>query len=192
MKKSLIIWMFALLLVPASLFAQEKEKAKYRFGLTFPEIGVIWHLSENIAFVPGIEFSHGWSSYSSSTFGFDDSTSNLSHNTLRVNAGLRIFISEWKDIRFYISPKYGFGWVETKTDRTGYPYPYDEYSPSEGYSTHLHKVSAAWGIQYAISDRINIFGDIGATYDRSSGLRSSGHSNTIGTEGTWGLILYLK
>ncbi len=187
MKKSLIIWVFALLLVPASLFAQEKEKAKYRFGLTFPEIGVIWHISENIAFVPGIDFGHGWSS---STVSFDDSTRNTSSNTLRVNSSLRFYISEWKDIRFYISPKYGFGWVETKTDRTGYPYPYDEYSPSEGYSTHLHKVSAAWGLQYAVSDRISIFGDIGAAYSRSS--LSSGYSNTIATEGTWGLILYLK
>ena len=187
MKKSLTILVFALLLVPASLFAQEKDKVKYKFGFTFPEIGVIWHISDNIAFVPGIDFGHGWSSVTSS---FDDSTRNTSSNTLRVNAGLRFYISDWKDIRFYISPKYGFSWVESSSDRADSPF--DDYLPdgSYHYSGHSHKVSAAWGLQYAISDRISIFGDIGAAYDRTP--LSSGHSNTIATEGTWGLILYLK
>jgi hypothetical protein len=100
MKKSLTILAFALLLSPASLIAQEQDEPKYRFGLTFPEIGVIWHISDNIAFVPGIEFGHGWSS---STISFDDSTINSSSNTLKVNAGLRFYISEWKDLRFYLS-----------------------------------------------------------------------------------------
>lgn len=184
MKKSLIILTFALLLAPASLFAQEQDKTKYGFGLTFPEIGVIWHLSDNIAFVPGIEFGHGWSS---STFSFNDSTINSSSNTLRVNASLRFYISEWKDIRIYISPRYGFSWVNTKTE--GIDYPHDEYL-SDGSSSHSHRVSAAWGLQYAVNDRISIFGDIGATYSRAS--LSSGCSNIIATEGTWGLILYLK
>jgi len=181
MKKSLIIWVFALLLVPAALFAQEQEKAKYRFGLTFPEIGVIWHISDNIAFVPGVNFGHTWGR---NTISFYDDTLGFSSSRLEFNAGLRFFISEWKDLRFYISPKYGFAWHDSDIDDSS---PLNDES-----SIKYHRVSGAWGLQYAINDRVSIFGDIGATYERVPEILSLGDSNTISTEGTWGLILYIK
>lgn len=185
MNKSFPMLVFALLIVPDSMFAQEQNMAKNRFGLTFPEIGIIWHISDNIAFMPTIDFGHDWSK---TTIGIEDSIIERSGNRLGVDASLRLYVSDWKDMHFYISPKYGFSWANTNINNTDYPY--DEYL-YDG-SSHSHKASAAWGIQYAINSRISLFGDIGAAYSRTSSSSSSNYSNTIFTEGTWGLILYLK
>lgn len=179
MKLSLRIALIALSLVPISMVAQEKEISKPRFGLTFPDIGAIWHISDNVAFMPGIGFNHSWSKLSES--------SKYTSNSLSVNASLRLYMPDWKGVRIYLTPKYQFIWGDN--DSTG-----------GGTATnHNHKVIGAWGVQYAISPRISIYGDIGIGYERlshsytspySSGLDPA--SNTIGTEGAWGLILYLK
>ena len=180
MKKFLLMMSFALLLVPTSAFAQEKESAKYRFGLTFPSIGAIWHIADSIAFMSGIDFNHDWSRFGS---GFDGYTLRGSGNMLGIDATLRFYLSKRNGMRFYLSPKYGFDWLQTEivTDIT-----------TSNISSYNHSVSAAWGLQYALSDRIGIFGDIGVSYRRGLRSHADGHSNSIGTEGTWGLILYLK
>ena len=179
MKKLLLMALFVLLLFSVSLYAQEKENTKYKFGLTFPNIGAIWHISDSIAFMSGIDFNHDWSGFGSSPY----DNASTSGNMLGIDASLRFYIFEWEGVRFYLSPKYGFDWFEHNVITNSYT------SNSSG---HFHSVSAAWGMQYALSRRISIFGDIGVSYRRSTPLDISGHSNSIGTEGTWGLILYLK
>jgi hypothetical protein len=168
---------------PAMLSAQDKTVEKRKFGLTFPNIGIIWHISDKVAFVPDINLTHGWSEIGSNS---GDSTT----NSVTVNAALRFYLHNWKGMRFYLSPKYGYGWsnVETSSSLQGVSYASE---------LHNHSVSGAWGLEYAVSDRISLFGDIGVRYmhgktDSSSQFSSDTKSNMVGTVGTWGLILYLK
>jgi hypothetical protein len=183
MKKLSLTILVVCVLFPLQLPAQDTQIKNGKFGLTFPNIGFIWHISDGIAFVPGINFNHNWSNYG---------ISNTSGNGVAVNTSLRFYMPEWKNVRFYIAPKYGFSWTDSVSS-------FEEITGiiSSSGTNYAHSISGAWGLQYAISNRISIFADIGAGYSRgttsSSYLPSSdSHTNRIGTEGTWGLILYLK
>jgi opacity protein-like surface antigen len=174
MKKCIPILFVLLLFLPASLSAEENEAEEFKFGLTFPDIGAIWHMTDRIAFLPGISFTHSWSE-----FGTNDETYNNSSNALVINAGLRFYLYDWEDLRFYVSPGYRFGWVDSESD----------FSANTSYG---HGVSGAWGLQYALNKRLSLYGDIGVSYNRTSPSDTDGHSSLFGTRGTWGLILYLK
>jgi hypothetical protein len=176
MKKCMRILPVLLLLLPVSLSADEKKDEDFKFGFTFPNIGAIWHMTERIAFLPGISFNHSWGESSS----IINETINSSSNNLGVSAGLRFYLYDWEDLRFYISPVYRFGWAE---------FDYSEISTSTSYS---HRVSGAWGLEYALNNRLSLYGDIGVSYNRNTTSDIDGHSSSFGTTGTWGLILYLK
>lgn len=195
MKKILMLG-FILALADVTALAQDQDSTPpRRFGLTFPNIGVIWHITNNIAFIPEINLAHGWATFTS------DPTSEYSNDTVGVNAALRFYIQEWKGLRLYLTPRYGYGWVGS--DRT-YAFTDINGVPVEQTITtrsHNHSIAGAWGVQYAISDRLSIFGDIGAKYARSSfggttydvlPINSYQKNNTVSTVGTWGLIVYLK
>lgn len=174
MKKLALVCFVLWVAVPGPLCAQDQDQNKdMKFGLTFPEIGVIWHITDNITFMPGFRLSHNWGH--SNLTDFDSSS-----NSVQVYMNLRFYLSEWNKVRFYLSPKYQYSWVRTETE--------SEYSTST--SLHSHGVVGAWGAQYAISDRVGIYGDIGFGYSR--GTSSFTITNTVSTEGSWGLILYLK
>jgi hypothetical protein len=172
-------------LAPSVLYAQDSPAAKRKFGLTFPNTGIIWHITDNVAFLPGFSFNHNWGSS-------DDFYKNTS-NSLNVDASLRFYLREWKGVRFYLAPKYTFGWSDVET----------EYDFGTGLSTaastaYSHSVSGAWGLQYAISDRISLWGDIGIRYNHGTSgsavplSMTDLSSNSVSTVGNWGLILYLK
>ena len=107
MRKLRFILIAVLGLFPAVLSAQDKGGEKRKFGLTFPNIGIIWNVSDKVAFLPDINLTHGWSDYG--TTGGDNKT-----NAMSVNAALRFYMHDWKGIRFYLSPKYGYGWSNVK------------------------------------------------------------------------------
>jgi opacity protein-like surface antigen len=186
MKNILIALVVVIGLVPAVVSAQDKAVETRKLGLTFPNIGVIWHMTDHVAFAPDVSFNHNWSTFSSNSAPDD-----YSGNTVSVNAALRFYVQDWKGIRFYVTPKYGYG-------RTSLSIQYESGSQSTSRTADAHSITGAWGLQYAITDRISLFGDIGARYSRSTSegdeafLQSGTKNHTIGTVGTWGLIVYLK
>jgi hypothetical protein len=109
MKKFLLMMLFALLLIPASLFAQEQENAKYKFGLTFPDIGVIWNISDHVSLLSGFDFGHAWG-------GSESSSTRTTSDSVSVCANLRFYVSEWNKLRLYLSPKYKYSWLQTDTE----------------------------------------------------------------------------
>lgn len=185
MKRLLIALVALLALIPAAASAQDKKGETPKFGLTFPDIGVIWHISDKVAFVPSATFLHNWSSFDS-----DSIPDKNSGNSVTVNAALRFYVHEWKGIRFYVAPKYGFG-------RTTSSSQFQAGSASS--ESNSHSIAGAWGLEYAATDRISLFGDIGVRYSHSKSeninsatLGVGNKNNFVGTVGTWGLILYLK
>lgn len=182
MRKLLFCFLCMFVAVPAVLFAQDSDVERPKFGVTFPSTGVIWNITEHVAFLPAFDFthSHNWSEYSA--------LSDSKHNLVNFDAELRFYVREWNKVQFYLAPRYSYGWANTENHYTG-----DFVNPDsdiDKYNTHQHAVSGSWGLQYAVSDQVSIFGDIGLAYRRN--LSPGQHSNSIGTTGTWGLILYVK
>jgi len=185
MRKMLVSAIVVFGLFPAMLSAQDKVSEKRKFGLTFPNIGIIWRISDQVAFLPDINLTHGWSELGSNV---GDST----NNSVGVNAALRFYLHDWKGMRFYLTPRYGYVWNNTNLSIQG-----TGTESSNTSEVRNHSVSGAWGIEYAVSDRISLFGDIGVRYNHgrqesSSQFSSNSTVNSVGTAGTWGLILYLK
>jgi hypothetical protein len=187
-KRLLLVFFIMPALLSSMLFAQEKDTQKSKLGLTFPNIGMIWHITNDVAFMTGISFNHNWSS--TSDIGEDSS------NLLSADASLRFYIQEWKGVRFYLAPKYSFSWSNSEVEINNELIPLGSIYTND---SHSHRVSGAWGLQYAISDRISIWGDIGAYYNYRtasisppSSLGRESSYNSIGIGGEWGLILYLK
>ena len=181
MKKLLVSLIAVCGLFPVILSAQDRNVEKRKLGLTFPNIGIILRISDDIAFLPDINLSHNWSNLGTYP---GDSTS----NSVGVNAALRFYLKDWKGMRFYVSPKYGYNWNSVKSPLQG---------SSIASELRSHSVSGAWGVEYAVSDRISLFGDIGIRCNRgktehSAEFGSDITSNSIGTAGTWGLILHLR
>jgi hypothetical protein len=181
MRKILLSIFIAPMIFPALLSAQDKSIEKRKFGLTFPNIGFIWRMSDYVAFLPDINLTHGWSDLGSSA---GDNTT----NTIGINAALRFYLNSWKGARFYVTPRYGYNWSNVNSTTQ---------SISLESSLRTHSVSGAWGLEYAVSDRISLYGDIGIRYshgrtESTATYSTNSSTNSIGSAGTWGLILYLK
>ncbi len=183
--------------------AEEKESAKPRFGLTFPNIGVIWRFTDKIAFLPDVALGRNWGTLNSSLA--SDASQGLSNGdnhsySVTVNAGLRFYLREWKGMNFYLTPRYSYGY--THTDNSNFSS--GTTANSSVSQNRSHAVSGSWGLEYAITKRLSIFGDIGARYSRAnsdistqiapptSAYSSRQKINSVSTIGTWGLIVYLK
>jgi hypothetical protein len=182
MKRFSVVCVVLLAMASASLFAQDREIKQGKFGLTFPNIGAIWHITDNIAFLPGFNFNHDWSSFS-----LLDGTESSS-DSVGVDASVRFYMPDWKGVRFYLSPKYRFMWGDVNTESE---------IITASTNNYYHRISGVWGLQYALSDRVSLFGDIGFGYSRRSNSSiniedAEYRSYSVGTEGSWGLVLYLN
>jgi hypothetical protein len=146
MKRFVLICLVLSLFIPMSLFAQDDDR-DMKLGLTFPDIGVIWNISDHVSLLPGFDFGHGWG---------HSEISNVtnSNDSVSLYAKLRFYISDWNKVRFYLSPKYKYSWLQSDSEIN---------QSTNSFSTHNHTVAGAWGIQYAVSDRISIFGDMSQT-----------------------------
>jgi hypothetical protein len=183
LKKLSLILLVVFLLLPAMLFSQDKEAPKNKFGLTFPTIGAIWHITDNVAFLPGFSFGHNWGSSRSALI--DNGTSK--NNSLSINSSLRFYVYEMKGLRLYVSPKYSYNWNNSDSNLP---------TTSSKSSRYAHSIDGSWGLQYAISRRVSIWGDVGVGYSHSSISSNPSSvetkSNAVSTVGSWGLIFYLK
>lgn len=100
--------------------------------------------------MPGISFSRNWSHVN---------TSETTGHIVRPAISLRFYMSDWNGLRFYLTPKYRYGWGHSRLTQEIY---------ESGHASHEHEVAGAWGLQYAVSGNISIFGDIGVGYRRVS------------------------
>jgi hypothetical protein len=198
MKKSLwiLIVLFGFSVVNISAQATDTDKSK--LGLVFSEtgtnsgVGAIWQLSDHIAFSPYFNFTHQWK-------GDDDIA-----NALGVGAKLKFYLKNWNKMRLYVAPGYEFTRTRYQTHSKNST-PLFDYITYSDYKYITNEGSGVWGIQYALGNRISIFGDIGVAYrdQCTSGLNvttgsydstSSSRTRTysVGLKDSMGIIFYLK
>jgi hypothetical protein len=218
MDNKLWIGMILFGLFSVTLPAQAADNNNSKFGLVFmgtergdnvllsPGVGAIWQPNKHIALSPFFDFTHsrlnGYSYSSDTTSGI---ASPQSANTFGVGAKLQLYLKNWDGIRLYVAPGYTYARSRSKrsTQTTNPSSSYASYFDNKSIS---HEVSGVWGIQYAVSDRISLFGEIGVIYqnmERSNSVTTIPEdiSNTFsppqtvysaGLKNSIGIIFYLK
>jgi hypothetical protein len=204
MNKSLWILIVLFGFSAATLSAQATDNDKSKFGLIFSEtgtaagVGALWQLNSHIAFSPYFNFRHEWKG---TPYG---------SNTLSVGAKLPLYLKNWNKMRLYVAPGYEFTRIRTQgrgISTTASPQPI--YSDDD--KSIFNEGSGVLGIQYAIGNRISIFGDMGVAYQDqgsshssvttlstwtggSTSYTSSSRTRTynVGLKNSIGVIFYLK
>jgi hypothetical protein len=131
-----------------------------------------------------------------------------SGTTLGIEAKLRLYLKDWDGLRLYVAPGYAYARFHSKSSgqltQTNPPF---SQTSSLDMKRISHDGSGVWGIQYDLSDRVSLFGEIGATYqqmkystitttvpdivgDASPQPQPNAHRVTL--KNSIGLIFYLK
>lgn len=170
----------ALAMVPSQALAQEEGRIGVTMG--YPSaVGVLWHVTEDVAIRP--EFTFSWSS-SESGFGESDGFS------LGTGISALFYTSRSDSLATYFSPRYSF--ARTNTQRT---FEGDEFIEPEIETTARgHAFSGSFGAQYFLGSRFSMFGELGLTYSRSKASTDlnddESKSSSFGLGSNIGVVLY--
>ena len=171
----------ALSLSTAPAYAQEQGQVGLVMALP-TDLGVIWHVSDNIAVRPEINFSFGSSEGEIDGFDADTSRRGFSFET-----SVLFYLDAADSVRTYFSPRVGFDWTTTDDD--------DSVLDASGDGI---EVSVSYGAQYTPVRRFSVFGEIGLEYARSSLTVDVGAGEVETRSSGWGprsqvgVILYFN
>jgi opacity protein-like surface antigen len=169
-----------------------------RVGLTFgypAAVGVIWHLSERIALRPEFSFSATELNNVPST-ATSLETSGSGYGT---GVSALVYLSQWDDVRTYVSPRITYGRAKTSTSSA--PFGGSRFETEQ--TTTSTGITGSFGVQYTPNDRFGIFGEFGVGYTKQSGeqvsapsgggstaSRSESRGHSAGTRAGVGVVLY--
>jgi hypothetical protein len=155
-RRTASLLVFSLILLgPAAASAQERGQAGLAMG--YPAVGLMWHVTDDIALRPDVAVSKG-----STT-----STSGFSTDSWSVGVGLSalFYVARWDSLRAYVSPHVAYTKSKSSTE-TGSP-----ILPSIETTGSSYGVAGSFGTQYSLSRRFSVFGEVGLSYShgRTSG-----------------------
>jgi hypothetical protein len=160
----------ALLLVPASAFAQ--DTAKVGLVMAIPaSVSFIWHASDTMAIRPEFDFSGGSA---------ETSAGDLTNTVVNPAVSVLFYLQQWDDVRSYVSPRY-----EYQRSSAG--------GVGDGH-TDNQTVAGSIGVQFTPHRRFGVFGETGIGFVWASA--KVGPFNTERTATSWsvrasvGAILY--
>jgi hypothetical protein len=165
--KRLMLAVSVALSVGANALAQDAGQIGVTLG--YPSaVGVIWHVTDNIAVRPEISFSTGSteSPALSSTFSLPDLSANLGEtSSTTVTAGVSglFYLAEWDKLRAYLSPRYTYARLTSESGST--------FSTDARNSAYT--VTGSFGAQYQLHRRFAVFGETGFGYNHSRTTFSS-------------------
>lgn len=141
-------------------------------------IGILWHVSDNVALRPEIAISKASSTTSSGAA--ETTTDSWAAN---FGSSAHFYVAHWNAVRAYLSPQYHY--MHGKATSTGVP---------SSSSSSTHSVSGMFGTQYVVSDRFSIFGELGAQYawqpKWSTSATTTARSWQLDTKTSIGVVIY--
>jgi hypothetical protein len=178
---------FALALVaaiPTSAVAQDRRTVGVTMG--YPaSIGVLWHVSPRVGIRPEFSFTTTSSEFTSAL-----STVTASDvSALGVGASGIFYLTDVKNLRTYVSPRFTYARTTSSTDIAGVSFG------SEG-SGRSYSAGAAFGAQYALGERFGVFGEAGAGYSRQKSSSDTPAAQSSTVSHTWssrtgvGVVVY--
>jgi hypothetical protein len=159
--KRLMLAVCVVLSVGANALAQ--DAGQIGITMAFPSaVGVIWHVTDNVALRPDISFSTGSTespairsgvSFLDGLIGSTESTSTA------VTAGVSglLYFGTWDKLRAYVSPRYAYGRL---TSNTGTTFAVDNRN-------FTYAVTGSFGAHYQLHHRFAVFGETGFGYNHS-------------------------
>ena len=152
MSKGARRWMFvALLVVPSVAAAQEPGDVGVFMG--YPNLGLIWQVSEKVAIRPEISFSWGSTDIDSGFGG-----SGTSHSwSVGFGASALLYLSNADRLRTYVAAQFTYDRSEAESGISG--------TRAVG---NTYGFAGLFGAQYSLNDRFSMFGELGLRYVHST------------------------
>ncbi|MFB3852311.1 MAG: outer membrane beta-barrel protein [Vicinamibacterales bacterium] len=156
--------------------AWAQEQGQVGVNLGFPTVGVTWHATDTIAMRPEFTFMFG---STSSSQGSGVEASEADQWGLGFGLSALFYLREWDGLRGYIAPRFAI--VHASTDSIA-----TTSGSKRKTSGNNYDLGAIAGVQYAISSRLNVFGELGLGYsNRRSETEGPGSTDLETT--TWAL-----
>jgi hypothetical protein len=182
-KRFLLPSLFLSVLCLSSVPAHAQEAGKVGLVMSMPtDVGVIWHVNDNIAIRPEINFHFG----SSESEADGTTLSDDSHSGFGLEVSGLFYMAGTDSVRTYVTPRIGFDWESAD----------DDDGPGD-VSANGMEVSLSYGVQYSPVSRFSIFGELGLEYGRGTstievlGTEVESKSSVWGPRTEVGVILYL-
>jgi hypothetical protein len=159
--KRLMLAVGLALSVAANALAQDAGQIGVTLG--YPSaVGIIWHVTDNVAVRPEISFSTGSteSPVISSGLSFPDVSVNVGEtSSTTVTAGVSglFYFGEWDKLRAYVSPRYTYARL---TSNSGSTFSTDARNSA-------YTVTGSFGAHYQLHRRFAVFGETGFGYTRT-------------------------
>lgn len=157
----LVLAVSVVLSAGANAFAQDAGQIGVTLG--YPSaVGVIWHVTGNVAVRPEISFSTGStdSPALSSTFSLPAVSADLGEtSSTTVTAGVSglFYFGQWDKLRAYVSPRYTYTRLTSDTGST--------FSTDARNSAYT--LTGSFGAHYQLHRRFAVFGETGFGYTRT-------------------------
>jgi len=168
-------------------------------------VGVIWHVTDRVALRPEVSWTKVSSTSTASitsVIGIGSgavtttttSQSTNDQSTVGVGASGLIAVRQWDALRAYLSPRFLYTRGSTTSSSvnsfTGSSTPID-------FTIDAYFVSGSVGVQYALSDRFGIYGEVGLGYNHQTSSSATagsgtGTTTTVATRSGAGVIFYFR
>jgi hypothetical protein len=155
--KRLMLAVSIVLFVGANALAQDAGQIGVTLG--YPSaVGVIWHVTDNVAVRPEISFSTGSTeSPTSSLSGLSADLGGTSSTTVTAGVSGLFYFGEWDKLRAYVSPRYTYSRLTSDSGST--------FSTDARNSAYA--VTGSFGAHYQPHRRFAVFGETGFGYTRT-------------------------
>jgi len=158
--------------------SRAQEVGQIGVTLAYPAaIGVVWHVTDQLAIRPDFSFSNS----SSDTLG--------SSTTVNYGVSGLWYFQRWDNLRAYVSPRFGYSRFSASISTTVL---------SSAPTTNAYSGAGSFGLQYRLHDRLSVFGETGLQYNHASttstdvatGTSDSTSAHTWSTRAGVGMIFY--
>jgi hypothetical protein len=170
--KRLVIPIVALSSLCVSIVpAHAQERGQVGIVMAVPtDVGLMWHLSEKIAFRPEMSFNF----LSSDVEAGGTNVQESSGREFGLEASVLFYLNGADSLRTYVSPRVAYAWSSEEDDDSA-----DDAS-NDGF-----ELSASFGAEYSPVPRFSVFGEIGLEYARSTSTFSSGSGEIERSGSSW-------
>ena len=164
--------------------AHAQEQGQIGLVMSLPaDVGLLWHVSDNIAVRPEIDFSFGSTEGEVAGVGAE-----TSRRGFGLDTSVLFYLDAVESVRTYVSPRVAFSWST-----------FDDNDSAVDASGDAIEVSVSYGAQYAPVRRFSVFGELGLEYARSTSTVDVGidgevesRSSSWGPRAQVGVILYFN
>lgn len=169
MMKRLMLGVSMVLFVWTNALAQDAGQIGVTLG--YPaSVGVIWHVTDNLAVRPEISFSTGSSENPVTTSGLSlpglsDDPGESSSTAVATGVSGLFYFGKWDRLRAYVSPRYTYARL-TAESGSGSTFNFDTRNS-------IHAITGSFGAHYQLHRRFAVFGETGFGYSRSHTISTS-------------------